>query len=128
MERRARRDMLQTRLGRAQLAIEADLSNPAHQEELSTITELLNSLNSKQALWVDQVLQARWVSEGEKGSKLFFKSFQSMASSKHIPVMLAADGSSLTSWDEMAVHAVNFFSNVLGRGPLETPSRPSLAQ
>lgn len=95
---------------------------------MATVTELLNSLDSKHAAWVEQILLARWVADGDKGSQLFFKSFKSMASSKHIPAMLNAEGESLTAWDEMATQAVNFFQDVLGHGTPEAAASPSLAQ
>lgn len=39
-----------------------------------------------------------------------------MAAAKQIPAMVNKAGASLTSWDDMAAHAVSFFENVLG-GP-----------
>lgn len=44
-----------------------------------------------------------------------------MATSKHIPTLLNADGAPLETWDEMAAHAVSF-RGVLGRSEVDSGS------
>lgn len=51
-----------------------------------------------------------------------------MASSKHIPDLVDDDGSSLSTWEAMANHAMTFFRKVLGRDPQETQTSPTIEQ
>lgn len=75
-------------LQRAQLALELNPLLEENQLEVTLVNQLLNELDSSQAVWVDKVLQARWAADGDKSSKLFFKSFKSMAAAKHIPALV----------------------------------------
>lgn len=79
-----RMDLLQARVNRAQIALQLHPDSPSNQKELAEARDMLQSLETGAAAWVDQVMQARWVAEGDKCTKLFFKSFKSMASAKQI--------------------------------------------
>lgn len=109
LERKARHSALQDRLTKAQLALEAAPEVPALQQEAHVAADLVRSLEKEKAAWVDQILQERWMAEGDRGTKLFFKSFKGMSAGKNIPALTAEDGSKVTTWDSMAATTVNFF-------------------
>lgn len=54
-------------------------------------------------------MQARWVAEGDKCTKTFFKSFKSMASAKSIPSLLDQDRNFVSLWEEMVDVVPDFF-------------------
>lgn len=57
--------------------------------------ELLSDFDVAKAIWVDQILQERWLQDGDKGSKLFFKTFRGLAAAKQILALLNAEGNSI---------------------------------
>lgn len=124
VERRAHLTALQARLARAQLALEASPSDSILQQEVQVAVELLGSFEKDNATWVDQVLQERWISEGDRGTRLFFKSFKSMSKGKQIPALRADDGSRITEWESMADLTVKFFQNTLGERSQITAQNP----
>lgn len=67
-----------------------------------------------QADWVDQALQARWLVDGDRCTKLFYKNFKSLAASKQIPVLIDDQGQTASSWEEMADVVRNYFIKGLG--------------
>lgn len=122
LEKRSRWTRLQARLSLAQTSLERDPTSLDTQAEIAEISEQLNTLDSKQADWVERVMQARWLADGDKGSKIFFKSFKNLATSKHIPSMIDDAGHQFSSWDEMAAHTTDFFREAFGSGTnMETP-------
>lgn len=76
---------------------------------------MIQALDWGLATWADQVIQARWISEGDQNSKLFYKSFKSMSVTKHIHSLMDSDGNTATSWEGMAEQVENFFRNTFGR-------------
>lgn len=76
--------------------------------------EALENLDKAKATWVDEILQDKWQMEGDRGSKLFYKSFRGMASAKQIPALVKDDGAVVTSWSDMATVTTEFFKKVLG--------------
>lgn len=124
LERRQRREILQSWVTRAQLALERHPESGSLQHELAEARETLQALDVGLASWMDKVMQARWISEGDKCSKVFFKSFKSLASSKSIPALLNEVGETVSSWEEMAETITTFFRNSFGgigeRPPMET--------
>lgn len=114
LEKRQCLEHLQQLLGAAQLCLEADPENAALHMKVFEARELLLVFNATHAKWVDQVIQARWMADGNRGSKLFYKSFKGMATTKVIPALLSPEGTEVKAWDEMV--AMAFFSNVLGEG------------
>lgn len=106
-------DILQDHFKRAQVALEQYPDSPSVQE-LNDAKEMLQTLDRGRATWVDQVLQARWIADGDRASKLFFKSFKAMVSSKFIPSLVDSEGREATSWDEMASLVEAFFEKTLG--------------
>lgn len=70
LERRQRREALQDRVTRAQLALEIHPDNGTLQRELAEARERLQALDAGQATWVDKVMQAKWITEGDKCTKV----------------------------------------------------------
>lgn len=108
-ERKAREVALQSRLSRAQAALEGAPASISLQLEVQEVVALLSSFDKEKAEWVDTILQERWLKDGDRGTKLFFKNFKNMSSAKQIPALLAEDGNRTTTWDGMAEVAVDFF-------------------
>lgn len=115
--------LLQDRLNRAQLALESDPTLHANQEEISLVLELLNTLDSQRAMWVDKVIQARWISDGDRSTKLFHKYFKTLATAKSIPALLNEEGVTLTLWTDMAKFATSFFQGIFGKNDVEPQPR-----
>lgn len=105
---------------RAQLALELNPNLPPQQRELAEARERLLALDNGLAKWVDQVIQEPWVVDGDRGSKLSFKSFRVMASSKQISSLMDTEGNLATSWEGMAAQVEEFFMGCLG-GSRSTP-------
>lgn len=105
---------LRERLARAQLALEQSPDSAHLQTEVLEATEHLTNFDKEKATWVDQIIQDRWLADGDRGSKLFFKTFKGMSSAKHIPALKAADDSLTSNWDSMAEITVAFFQQILG--------------
>lgn len=87
-ERRQRLQALQQSLALAQLSLESAPDDPQLQTEVCSARETLAQFNSARARWVDLVIQARWMDDGDRGTKLFYKSFRSMAAAKEIPELM----------------------------------------
>lgn len=113
-EKRQRREVLQARVKRAQIALEFQPDSPTIQLELREAREMLQALDHGMATWTDQVIQARWIADGDSSSKLFYKSFKSMSASKHIHSILDSNGNPVTTWEEMAEQVETFFRNTFG--------------
>lgn len=75
------------------LSLESDLHNAELQQKVFEARELLLIFNATHAKWVDQVIQARWMADGDRGTKLFYKSFKGMATAKEILSLLNPVGS-----------------------------------
>lgn len=80
--------------------------------------EALLTFCATQANWVELVMQSRWLMEGDRGTKLFYKSFKGLAAGKEIHELLAADGTPdgivKSLWEDLAGLATDFFANILG--------------
>lgn len=116
-EKRFKLDGLQASLASAQLALEGDPSNAAAQLILMTRKEELLTFCATQANWVEMVMQARWIMEGDRGTTLFYKSFKSLAAAKSIHELVDTDGSVKSSWEDLAAVTTKFFASALGDGP-----------
>lgn len=68
-------------------------------------------------LQVELVMQSRWLMDGNRGTKLFYKSFSSMAVAKDIHKLMDSDGNVKNSWEDMSTLATDFFTNTLGDAP-----------
>lgn len=53
---------LQARLLNAQIALESNPVSSPFQDVLLIVAEMLQSLDALRAKWVDQIMQARWMS------------------------------------------------------------------
>lgn len=113
-ERRARLTALKGRLALAQDNLEGNPLDPEFQAFVRAAKQHLDLFALARAEWIDQTIQARWMGAGDRGSKLFFKNFKSLAASKQIPALLKENGGSATTWDDMAEVATGFFENILG--------------
>lgn len=116
-ERRQRLEGLQHALTTAQLRLERSPDDPFIQAEVDAARENLTQFNSAKARWVDSVIQARWMEDGDRGSKLFYKSFRSMAAAKEIPELIDSQGNLSSTWEEMAGTTTNFFEGIFGEAP-----------
>lgn len=125
-ERKARLNSLRSNLARAQTALEATPTSIHSQAEVQVAVERLCSFEKEKASWVDQILQERWLADGDRGTTLFFKSFKNMATAKLIPALRAADGTLTSSWNSMADITVEFFQQTLGETSNSIPP-PSIA-
>lgn len=84
-ERRICLEILQNHLSAAQIALEGDPDNLILQANLIEAREAVNTFNVSQAKWVDSVLQARWIADGDRSTKTFFRQFKGLAAKKEIP-------------------------------------------
>lgn len=108
-ERKARLLGLRHCLAQAQQRLEANPGDEITQGEVQAAEECLTQFEKAKADWVDQTLQARWIMDGDKGTKLFFKNFRSLATSKQIPSLLDDQGTAASSWEEMAEVVKHYF-------------------
>lgn len=108
---------LQSVLGAAQLGLEQDPGDPMLQTQVAEARDALTSFCSTKARWVDSVIQARWMADGDKSTKLFHKTFRSLAVAKTIPELTTPSGTTTNSWEEMATTVTGFFTNILGNPP-----------
>lgn len=67
-ERKARGLALQTDLARAQRALEAAPESITLQSDVKEATDRLGFFDKDKAAWVDQILQERWLEDGDRGS------------------------------------------------------------
>lgn len=92
--------------------------DPLCQQEAQEAKEALCLCEKVSASWVDQTIQARWLQNGDRCSKMFYKTFKSLANSKQIQTLFDRvfdeAGNIATSWDEMENVASNFFKSGLG--------------
>lgn len=113
-EKKERQLLLQARVHRAQLELEAQPDSPTLQQALMEAKSMLQALDKGLASWVDQVIQARWAADGDRCTKIFFKSFKSLAYTKHIHSLLDQNGTEQTSLEEMAAVIEGLFHTTLG--------------
>lgn len=113
-ERRFRLEGLQACMTKAQLELEVDPNNATSQLNVLLTKEALLTFCAAQANWVELIMQSRWLMEGNRGTKLFYKSFKSLAAGKEIHELLDADGNIKRSWEDLASLATDFFSGILG--------------
>lgn len=66
---------------------------------------------------MDQAIQDRWLEAGDRGTKIFCKSFKGLASSKLILELINNDGACVSAWEEIATVVTTFFGWVLGQRP-----------
>lgn len=116
-EKRFRLEGLQNCLARAQLNLESNPNDFAAQEHLTIRKEELLAFCAAQANWVDMVMHARWIMEGDRGSALFFKSFKGLAAAKDIHELIDAEGNVKKEWDDLAAITKDFFEKALGDAP-----------
>lgn len=74
-DKSAYREGLQAVVHRAQLALERNPDSRHIQVELVEAKERLKALDCGLASWIDQVIQERWAADGDRSTKLFFKSW-----------------------------------------------------
>lgn len=109
---------LQQCLIKAQLCLEEDPDDAGAQMNVKIPDEALLTFCAAQANWAELVMQSRWVTEGDRGIKLFYKSFKSLATVKNIYELLDPEGNVKTSWEDMADLTTKFFSSsTLGSVP-----------
>lgn len=53
-------------------------------------------------MWVNNVIQARWIADGDRNTSLFYKQFKGLATAKEIPELVDTQGISEKMWDGMA--------------------------
>lgn len=75
---------------------------------------------------MEQSIQARWLKDGDRCSKVFFKTFKGLSASKQIPTLFKEDDTLATSWEEMADVVSNFFKKNLGES--DTVTEPAHSQ
>lgn len=80
-ERRAKLALLQSRLTVAQLALELHPEQIDLQQAVQIALENLTAFDKAKAEWVEQSIQSRWLADGDRCSKLFFKSFKGLSAS-----------------------------------------------
>lgn len=81
---------------------------------MSIASERLSHFDIEQAAWVDQIIQARWLEDSDRCSKMFFKSFKGLSASKQIRALFDKDGNIVTCWEDMANVTSSFFKEGLG--------------
>lgn len=113
-ERRIRLESLQDGLTCAQLRFEEDPSNAESQMKVLEAREHLLGFCANQAKWTDYVIQSKWLAEGDRGTKIFYKTFKSMATEKEIHELFSPEGLVETTWEGMAKIATDYFSTNLG--------------
>lgn len=118
-EKRHRVEILQNLLGTAQLLLlEARILMIASlQLKVFEARDLLLTFNATQAEWVDYIIKARWMSGGDRSTRLSYKSFKSLAADKGVPELFDPAGNLVSSWEEMARISTAFFTNIPEDGP-----------
>lgn len=107
--------------------MERDPSNADLPLRVLETQEALLSFCASQVKWADFVIQSRWLVEGDQGTKLFYKSFKSLAAAKDIPELFNLDGMLETTWEGMAHPVTKHFTSILGRHPSGPPHLCDLA-
>lgn len=87
--------------------------DPILQANLSTAAQALHDLENTRAAWMDSVIQARWMADGDRCTRLFFKSFQHMSKATEISAVFNEDGDLFTKWEDMAAIAIRHFEKLL---------------
>lgn len=118
-QRKERIDRLQHCLASAQLALEGNPESLRLQQAVAEARVALEAFDKAKADWVDQILQEKWLTEGDRGTKMFHKSFKGLSSAKQIPALVDENGNAVTDWTDMASVSIDFFKKVLG------PSEPA---
>lgn len=125
---RARLVGLQQRLSWAQRLLEAHPNDKASQGVVLAAEESLTLFEKSRADWVDQTLQARWLLDGDRCTKLFFKNFKSLATSKQIPSLIDGQGSQLPHGKKWLRKSSNILRRVLANTLLPHPPRKAVNQ
>lgn len=110
-----RESILRVAVSRAQLELERHPQSLEVQMIRQAAIDALKQFELTKSSWMDYILQSRWISVGDKCSRLFFKSFKGMATELEIQQIFHGDGMLLESWFEIASTATDFFSDILGR-------------
>lgn len=85
--------------------------------EVRLAREALLTFCAARANWADLVMQSRWLTDGDRGMKLFYKTFKGMTAAKEIDELLDEVGNVKSSWDDLARISIEFFTNSIGNAP-----------
>lgn len=113
-ERKLEEAGLRQDLGQQQQALEDNPSDISVQARLQVAVEALKEFERAKVEWMDHILQARWISDGDKCTQLFFKSFKGLAREKEILQAFDEQGTIRTTWEDIAEAATSFFRIFLG--------------
>ncbi|CAM6090846.1 unnamed protein product [Calypogeia fissa] len=113
LERRLRENILRDNFSRAQLGLEADPQSAEAQVQFQKTADSLQDFEREKARWVDETLQAWWISDGDKCSKIFFKTFKGLSMNTEIHQMYDGAGLVQKGWENIAGAANDFFINIL---------------
>lgn len=88
---------------------------------MQVVAEELRSFDEAKAKWINYILCSRWNFDGNKCTKLSFKSFRELSKATNLSAAFDEDGNLHTGWDEMAATTVNHFTKLLGETQGEFP-------
>jgi hypothetical protein len=113
--RREKGARLRKCLGNAQLRLEQNPQLLEAQTELDHASDRVTEHDRQQDRWREEILQARYIEEGDKCSKIFFKSFRSLAKSTKLHEIYSKGNLLLTDWTDIAKEAVDYFTELVGK-------------
>lgn len=115
-ERKMREVELRHELDLQQLALELNQKDFTAQAKLQLAVDALKEFERFWVERMDHILQTRWISDGDKCTQLFFRSFKGLAVDMEIHQVFDHQGVIQTSsWEMIAKAATKFFSGILGQ-------------
>lgn len=84
--------------------------------------EKIKEFESRKAEWADSIIQARWIKDGDKCSRLFFRSFKQMSKATELTAVISENGTILNRWEDMASEAVSHFEKLFSQVQDEDPA------
>lgn len=113
-ERRLREDGLRRQLSKAQLLLERDPDSHEAQTGMVEALANLKLFEKARESWMAEVTQSKWINQGDRCSKAFFKSFRGLSASSEIHEIFDSQGQLKRGWEQVSDTATEFFRSLLG--------------
>jgi hypothetical protein len=84
------------------------------QDEHKRAVNQLDEFLEEQVKWERDILQSRWIADGDTCSRAFFQNFRSLAASTQIDEIFDEHNHLVTSWADISKAAVAHFMKILG--------------
>jgi hypothetical protein len=115
VERKKKENVLRQAVHCAQKELEVNIGSTSVQEELRVALEALQEFKEEHVKWVESITQETFLKDGDRCSKVYFKTFRGLASATEIHSIYNNARVLQTEWLGIAQAAIEHFQNRMGK-------------